>query len=1258
MSIDPRLLQAPGEIPQIYTMVSDMDRRLRMIEAARSVIGNGTITGGTGGMLGTGTITGGNVASGTITGTNLVAGTITATQIAAGTITATLIAADAINAGHIQAGAVTASEIAANTITAANIQAGTITSNEIAAGTIVASDIQASTITSNEIAANTITASDIAAGTITTTEIAANTITASDIAANTITTTEIQAATITASDIATGTITATQIATGTITGALIAGTTITAANIATNTITADRMNISTLSAITANLGTITAGTITGGTFQSSASNPKVIMDASGVRAIDSGGVVTFSADASTGKITTLAGIGGPNLLPHSSFESTIAMQGWTTDAGNAPTRATDEKFHGTASAKIVNATPNDSYFRQDITLTKTGTYKITAWIKTLNVVGGSPPTNGAKLNVDQVSGSITTTDAPALGGTNDWTRVEAKAVVNTAGSVLRIYCQLGFSTNVTGTAWFDAIQIEYGEFVTAYGPKPDEILPGTVTGNSGGAGTGQIAPGTIIGTDLLANTITATQIAASTITATQIASATITAGNIASGTLTSTQIAAGTITGDRIAGTTITAANLNVTSLSAITADLGDINAGTLTGVTLTGATIQTSAVGQRVVLDASGLIVYNASNAPIVNLPVTGAASFTGAIDADGGITQDAVVASPAISNRKHAWLDATGSEAASIFGATSAYPGTSTPRLFASATAPMSYDTLVKAHANLVHYWRMDSTTSLTDQVATSPLTLPLTYGGVLTPAASLISGTNAASTNSSVGGSGFSAAPGAAQNVTTGLSVEYWMRIDKTPVADVRLAQRSTNTDGSSTEYWKSTYIASTGKLQFSIWISGAAKTHTMNTALTTGTTYHVVHTYDGANIRSYLNAVADGTATAQTGSLDAQGTTPYRVGTIAALNPSGGPNNAGTGASVAGGGFAWSNPGNITSSNNTYAQATVTTANGLTDFLQATNFGFAVPSTATIKGVTVEVEAKASVDGGGANYMYFAGSKLIKGGTVVGVAQNASPSGHLTTSDAYYAIGSASNMWGTTLTPADVNASNFGVQVQFQVRNAVSSITGDVDHIRVTVHYWQAITLDEVAVYSAALTQGVIDDHYQTGVTGISTSAASVNKQILGADGSSDFMVTGGPAVQCAFTGGSQVINAGTSGAITFATGSEAFDQGSPAGQEMHDGTNTSRFYARRAGIYVITSSYAVIGSGTTGSPSYSYLRLNGSPSATAVFGTFYMTQAIGALSAVVKLAAGDYVEHMFNNQQASAVNATVQQASFSMVMIGG
>lgn len=88
-------------------------------------------------------------------------------------------------------------------------------------------------------------------------------------------------------------------------------------------------------------------------------------------------------------------------------------------------------------------------------------------------------------------------------------------------------------------------------------------------------------------------------VTAVTITANEIAANTITSNEIAANTITANEIAADTITANEIQAGTITANEISVNQLSAISADLGSITAGTVTG-----ALIRTSDSGARVILD------------------------------------------------------------------------------------------------------------------------------------------------------------------------------------------------------------------------------------------------------------------------------------------------------------------------------------------------------------------------------------------------------------------------------------------------------------------------------------------------------------------------------------------------------------------------------------------------------------------------------------------------------------------------------
>lgn len=168
------------------------------------------------------------------------------------------------------------------------------------------------------------------------------------------------------------------------------------------------------------------------------------------------------------------------------------------------------------------------------------------------------------------------------------------------------------------------------------------------------------------------------------------------------------------------------------------------------------------------------------------------------------------------------------------------------------------------------------------------------------------------------------------------------------------------------------------------------------------------------------------------------------------------PSQGPNSGGAFASVTGsppGVVNWSNVSNAATSNDTYA--TVTTNDSETsNLLAATNFGFSVPADATIDGITVAVEGKVT---GGSGQTPFS---VTKNGTSAAVAYGGG--GSFTSTDSTVTRGGPSNLLGTTWTPAEVNASTFGVLVYSFTDEFASARTASIDHVTVTVHYTEAAT----------------------------------------------------------------------------------------------------------------------------------------------------------------------------------------------------
>jgi hypothetical protein len=155
--------------------------------------------------------------------------------------------------------------------------------------------------------------------------------------------------------------------------------------------------------------------------------------------------------------------------------------------------------------------------------------------------------------------------------------------------------------------------------------------------------------------------------------------------------------------------------------------------------------------------------------------------------------------------------------------------------------------------------------------------------------------------------------------------------------------------------------------------------------------------------------------------------------------------------GTGTST-GTGNAWTNLTNGGSSNNAYITQTVPQASANCQSLEATNFGFAIPSGATINGIQVNIERKRGASGNCRDLDV----QLIKGGTSQG-DDKADTVTNWPTTDGTKSYGGASDMWGLSLSDSDVNASNFGVRLKCVNNDASRDCTASVDHIQIVIDY---------------------------------------------------------------------------------------------------------------------------------------------------------------------------------------------------------
>jgi hypothetical protein len=141
--------------------------------------------------------------------------------------------------------------------------------------------------------------------------------------------------------------------------------------------------------------------------------------------------------------------------------------------------------------------------------------------------------------------------------------------------------------------------------------------------------------------------------------------------------------------------------------------------------------------------------------------------------------------------------------------------------------------------------------------------------------------------------------------------------------------------------------------------------------------------------------------------------------------------------------------WTNPMNAIATDNVYATAAL--AGGSTsNYLNCTGFNFSgIPAGATITGITVNIERKASRNRRARDAFVY----LIKGG-VVSTAFNGATATQYTTTDVIAPHGGMTSLWGTTWLVTDVQAVNFGVAYAVTTSRG---LTVSVDHVQVRIDY---------------------------------------------------------------------------------------------------------------------------------------------------------------------------------------------------------
>eukprot|EP00913_Durusdinium_trenchii_P028459 g26687.t1 len=157
------------------------------------------------------------------------------------------------------------------------------------------------------------------------------------------------------------------------------------------------------------------------------------------------------------------------------------------------------------------------------------------------------------------------------------------------------------------------------------------------------------------------------------------------------------------------------------------------------------------------------------------------------------------------------------------------------------------------------------------------------------------------------------------------------------------------------------------------------------------------------------------------------------------------------------SAAIGSVTWSPSGGVAhSSDDTYSIAALG-ASAVSYYYKLTNFGLAIPTGATINGITVEWEVSIDLMSGLGTVDDNA-IRIVKGGTIGSTDKSSAI--NWTDVDDWRSYGGSADLWGETWSASDINSSNFGAAMSCKENSGADGVDARLDTCRITVDYTAA------------------------------------------------------------------------------------------------------------------------------------------------------------------------------------------------------
>lgn len=175
------------------------------------------------------------------------------------------------------------------------------------------------------------------------------------------------------------------------------------------------------------------------------------------------------------------------------------------------------------------------------------------------------------------------------------------------------------------------------------------------------------------------------------------------------------------------------------------------------------------------------------------------------------------------------------------------------------------------------------------------------------------------------------------------------------------------------------------------------------------------------------------------------------------------------------------FSFANPQRACASDDNFASAQASFANpsGTTAYLITSGHSFSLPLTATITGIEVRIERRASgladLLGVPVSYVTDHTVRLVINGSLAG--QNKASSTHWGSAKTTRTYGGPGDTWGITWLPQDIqhiNAGNFGVAFAAELSGVLAWYpAAHVDGINITIHYIEPVLPLKLLRFTATL-----------------------------------------------------------------------------------------------------------------------------------------------------------------------------------------